>query len=868
MHQQLARRVAVSSVLFALALSVAPLAAAPAKSTADPSFALERGADGVQVYVASRLRVDELINRHLATWKPGAPLRFAEPYEVAFSTRTLGDWTAGDDGFDTWQVRLRVPSAVSINLGFSRYVMPQDGTLTLYSADKSRKIRAFTAADNGAHGQLWTPMLDGEEILVEARVPKLRRDSLELELASINAGFTDFNNPMAVLSGSCNIDVVCPQGDAWRDQIRSVGAYSRGGIDYCSGALVNNMRNDGKSYFLTAYHCGVTASTQASVVIYWNYENSTCRAPGSGASGGPGDGSRAEFSSGVVVRGTSSATDFTLVETQTPVDPAFDLYWSGVDASATLAPGAVGIHHPRVEEKRISFANDPLTVTDYLGTTVPGNGTHLRVFTWQQGTTEGGSSGSPIFNPDNKRIVGQLHGGYAACNDTRSDWYGWTNVSWNGGGTAATQLKAWLDPDNTGTQSFDGRDGAPFTLAVDPSTVGVCATAASTDIGLTIGSTPGFSGLVDLSASGAPTGSTTAFAPATVAAPGTSTLTVGGLAGATAGNYNLAITGTSGADSVTRTVPFALSSAAPVAPALTLPANGATGLGSQPTLSWAASAGALEYHLQVATDAGFANLVVDQVVSGTSYAVPTPLAGNTTHHWRVTATNYCGDAPVSEVFTFKTASAPGQCDDSTVQTTLFEDDIESGTNGWTTTGSTGASTWVRSTARANSGTYSWYANDLGTVSDQRLVSPAIVLPANENPLTLSFANWRLIEQNGAAACHDGGILEVSTDGTTFTQVPSARIIGGGAYRGVIGSTYGNPLGGSQAWCNDPARPFTEGPVLVDLGDYAGQSVHLRFRLGTDSSVSKEGWYVDDVKVTSCSAGEVDVIFADGFEGKP
>lgn len=70
-------------------------------------------------------------------------------------------------------------------------------------------------------------MMGGEEVLVEVRVPSKRRDSLELELASINAGFTDFNNPMAVLSGSCNIDVVCPQGDGWRDQIRSVGAYSR-----------------------------------------------------------------------------------------------------------------------------------------------------------------------------------------------------------------------------------------------------------------------------------------------------------------------------------------------------------------------------------------------------------------------------------------------------------------------------------------------------------------------------------------------------------------------------------------------------------------------------------------------------------------
>jgi hypothetical protein len=857
------RRLTAMCLSVALATMFGTAAAVENKnSTMTGNLELQRGADGIALLVAPRLNIDELISRHLATWKPGVPLRFAEPVDVAVDTKAFGEWKSQADGTELWQMRLRVPNAVSINLGFTRYVMPKGGSLTLYSADKSAHIRPFTDADNQDHAQLWTPMLDGEEILVEVRVPKDRRDSLDLKLSSINAGFTDFNNPLAVLSGACNIDVVCPQGDGWRDQIRSVGAYSRGGIDYCSGALVNNVRGDGKSYFLTANHCGVTASTQASVVIYWNYQNSTCRAPGSSASGGTGDGSRAQFNTGVIVRGTYAASDFTLVETQTPVNPAFDLYWSGLDATTTLAPSTVGIHHPGVQEKRISFANDPLTVTGYLGTTSPGDGTHLRVFTWQQGTTEGGSSGSPIFNPNSKRIVGQLHGGYASCSDTRSDWYGWTNVSWNGGGAAASQLKAWLDPDNTGTQSFDGRGNAPFTVAVNPGTVGVCSSAGSTALALTIGATAGFSGLVDLTASGAPAGATTTFAPTPVAAPGTSTLTVGGLGGATAGAYTLSITGTSGTDSVTRTVPFGLSSASPLAATLSTPANGAIGLSSNPVLTWTASSGATEYRVEIATDAAFSNNIVNQVVTGTSYTVTTALPGNTMHYWRVTANNYCGNAPVSTVYTFKTASAPGQCDDSTSPVTVFQDDVEAGVGGWTTTGSTGASTWVRSAARPNSGSYAWYANDIATVSDQRLISPTIALPANQNPLTLSFANWRQIEVNGATGCFDGGTLEVSTNGTTFTQVPASKIIGGGVYRGVISSSYSNPLAGLNAWCDDPARDYTAGPVLIDLGDYAGQNVQLRFRLGTDTSQAKEGWYVDDIKVTACAA---DPIFAHGFE---
>ena len=47
--------------------------------------------------------------------------------------------------------------------------------------------------------------------------------------------------------------------------------------------------------------------------------------------------------------------------------------------------------------------------------------------------------------------------------------------------------------------------------------------------------------------------------------------------------------------------------------------------------------------------------------------------------------------------------------------------------------------------------------------------------------------------------------------------------------------------------------------------YYGDDVQFRFRLGSDNSNSHEGWYVDDISVSSCSGGN-DVIFVDGFDG--
>ena len=179
--------------------------------------------------------------------------------------------------------------------------------------------------------------------------------------------------------------------------------------------MLNNTAGDQKMYFPTAHHCGMgAADAAASIVVYWNYQNSTCRTPGSADSGANGDGSLAQNQAGAVVRATSAASDFTLLELDDAADPAFNLSWSGWDRRDAAPQGATGIHHPRVAEKRITHSDTPLRIEGYLGNT---GASHLWVQWNQRGTTEGGSSGSPIYSPEG-RVVGQLHGGYASCSTT------------------------------------------------------------------------------------------------------------------------------------------------------------------------------------------------------------------------------------------------------------------------------------------------------------------------------------------------------------------------------------------------------------------------------------------------------------------
>jgi hypothetical protein len=228
----------------------------------------------------------------------------------------------------------------------------------------------------------------------------------------------------------------------------------------CTGTLLNSHAPERPAHFLTANHCGISAGNAGSMVVYWNFESPSC---GMLAGGSLGDNQ-----SGATFLAKWADSDFCLVRLNQTPEAASNVSYAGWDAREETAPAwAVAIHHPTCEEKAISFTNRPLTVTSYLQTAVPGNGTHWRISYWDDGTTEPGSSGSGVWD-DAHHLVGQLHGGGASCQATaESDWYGRLSRSWEGGGTTATRLRDWLDPAASGVKFLDGWDPAGSALAGD-----------------------------------------------------------------------------------------------------------------------------------------------------------------------------------------------------------------------------------------------------------------------------------------------------------------------------------------------------------------------------------------------------------------
>jgi len=840
----------------------------------------------------------------------GAPPRFAVPRKTSITPDKNGTWETVDSSTRLWRYVVKTPDASSLNLGFTRFALPPGASLLLYSPDGKRIRGPFTSAYNRSYKQLWTPVILSPEIVVELTIPTAAVAALELEIGQIGQGYRGFDVGDKASSGSCNMDVACVlSADPWQENVRAVAMISLNGTQECSGSLINDAAGDTKMYFMTAHHCGINAGNASTLVTYWNYENSTCRVPGSSASGSSGNGSLDQFNTGATLRADYAASDFTLVEMSDPADPTFNLFWAGWDHTPYVSPGGPGagdfacsadslcaaIHHPNVADKRITFSAQNTVSSGYGGNAVPpvpGDLTHIWVH-WNPNpvfppdpsisippqVTEGGSSGSPLYNAQ-RRYIGQLHGGPSSCGQTKdnlSDVYGHVSVSWEGGGTSATRLKDWLDPQNTGAMFIDGRNQC----TAPPVPGNIVATAnGKNQIDVTWDAAAGADSYKVYRGDGACPGTnwqlvadnltTTSYTDSNVS-----------------GNATYAYAVTSFSSSQTCESAHSDCSAATATGSCTLAptfgglisasssANATCGV----DLGWAAGTnncggGALKYNIFRSTTAGFTPDASNRIANcqtGTSYH--DAAVDNGTHYY------YTARAEDD------TTNGSGSCNSGNEDTNTIEqaatpagppgpvgsDDMESGGANWTVAGSGAGANFSIVTDQSHSPTHAFFAPDGDDVGDHTLTTA--------NPLNFaagdSFDFWHhFATESDGSNLYDGVVLEYSLDGTTWTDILAAngvipananRFTSGG-YSGTISTCCNNPLGGRQAWSGDSGG-FVH--VVVDPTDFIGHVVSFRWRIASDESFGAGGYWLDDAPAavgTMCSAGSNDLIFKDGFDG--
>jgi len=380
------------------------------------------------------------------------PYRFGSVIEVAYNPSNSGSWKTLSDGSRIWRLDIKSHDALSIYTIFNNFYMPEGAKLFAYNPNKSLILGAFTNQNNREDGVFAIAPIPGDEIILEYYEPANVVGQGRLFISQLVHGYKDIfgyvQNQADALA--CNININCPIGAPWVEEKRAVSriTFVDGANSYlCSGALINNTAQDRTQYYLTADHC--STSNFGSMVFYFNYESPTCI-----GTTGPLN----QTVTGAELKARNFDTDVQLLKLSQPIPASYNVYYLGWDRSGTTPQNPVAIHHPAGDNKKISIDNQNATNSNGFGGRLPSGFWQV---IWDQGMTEGGSSGCPLFDI-NHRVVGQNLGGVASqCENPQivSKVFGKFSESWGHGGAPTNQLKDWLDAGNTGVTTLNGLDG-------------------------------------------------------------------------------------------------------------------------------------------------------------------------------------------------------------------------------------------------------------------------------------------------------------------------------------------------------------------------------------------------------------------------
>lgn len=383
------------------------------------------------------------------------PYRFGQNMDVSITAHSEGLWEELKDGSRVWRMGFRCEGAYSVNFIFDDFYLPFGAKFHIYNEGGQDIYGPFTYSDNREDNGFASFPIPGELVFIELYEPVMAAGQARISLQTVTHGYRDIFRQFESRgggSGACNNNVNCPEGDPWQDQKRSVAIMVSGGSGFCTGAMVNNTAQDGTPYFLSANHC--MGGGTNNWVFKFDYER-----PGCTNSGGPSSPTTGNFTQGAVIRASNAATDFALLELNSTPPSGHNVYYSGWNRENVAPTNSVCIHHPSGDRKKISFDNNAAVQATFGGASC------WRILNWEDGTTEPGSSGSPLFD-QNQRIIGQLYGGTASCSNNIDDYYGRFDLSWNGS-SSSTRLRDWLDPQNSGVLVLDGFDPNAPTVALD-----------------------------------------------------------------------------------------------------------------------------------------------------------------------------------------------------------------------------------------------------------------------------------------------------------------------------------------------------------------------------------------------------------------
>ncbi|HLO57610.1 MAG TPA: T9SS type A sorting domain-containing protein [Bacteroidales bacterium] len=373
-----------------------------------------------------------------------------EPVPYGIFTDTLLDVkSAGKKDIITghgtiWRLEISSPNARSLQVYFSKYVIPEGASLFIYNNRNQNIKGAFTKKNMQPGSVLMLADFEGNNVTIEYFEPQQTEFEGKLVIGSIGQAFGDVLQSESGTSGFININ--CPIGKNVQLDKHSVAKMSFRSGQYqvtCSGGLINNTRNDGMPYFITANHCMTTQDEASTLVTYYNYEIAGCN----------GTQLNSPSLSGASLLYTYQPSDFTLVRLNEIPTAEYQPYYAGWDARDNPTDSVTAIHVPYGNTKKISLDYDSIISND-ISVTWDDDSRSPRLSHWvigfDEGSTSQGSSGSPLFNKKHQ-IIGQLHGG-----DDIQAYYGKFSYSYSHKATGFLAVSHYLDPDSSGILAING----------------------------------------------------------------------------------------------------------------------------------------------------------------------------------------------------------------------------------------------------------------------------------------------------------------------------------------------------------------------------------------------------------------------------
>lgn len=123
-----------------------------------------------------RVDLAKIIEEDSAESMVGIPPRFGYPIDVDFNLNNSGTWIDLPNGDRIWQLGIRSEGALSINLLYDNFWLPEGAKFFVFSEDRKHSIGAMTSVNNKGEKEnvqgFATGLIYGESIVLEYYLPK------------------------------------------------------------------------------------------------------------------------------------------------------------------------------------------------------------------------------------------------------------------------------------------------------------------------------------------------------------------------------------------------------------------------------------------------------------------------------------------------------------------------------------------------------------------------------------------------------------------------------------------------------------------------------------------------------------------------